>query len=65
MDFAELEVALRDQFQKYRRRLDMLTRARALPMSDKEIGDFIDAMNRDDEELAKRIMKIVGVRNGQ
>lgn len=63
-DIAELEVTLRDAFQKYRRRLDMVTRAKGLNMSDTELGQFIDAMHDDDEDAAKRIMKIVSVRNG-
>lgn len=63
-DLSELEVTLRDAFQKYRRRLDMLTRAKSLPMSGEELNQFIDAMHAEDEELAKRLMKIASVRDG-
>lgn len=63
-DLAELEVTLRDAFQKYRRRLDMLTKVKGLNMSTEELTQFIDAMHNDDEDMAKRIMKIASVRNG-
>jgi succinate dehydrogenase flavin-adding protein (antitoxin of CptAB toxin-antitoxin module) len=63
MDLAELEVILRDAFQKYRRRLDMLTAARGTTMSDEELGQFIDAMQKDDEDLARKILKIAKIRS--
>lgn len=65
MDLAELEVVLRDGFQKYRRRLDMLTSARGVKMSDEELGQFIDAMHKDDEELARKLVKIARIRGSK
>lgn len=63
-DLAELELSLRDGFQRYRRRLDMLTRAKGLNMSAEELGHFVDAMHKGDEETARRLMKIAGLRDG-
>jgi endonuclease V-like protein UPF0215 family len=64
-DLASLEVELRDSFQKYRRRLDMLTRFRALgKVSEEQVDEFIKAMNQDDELTARKVMKIIEVQRG-
>jgi hypothetical protein len=64
-DLASLEVELRDSFQKYRRRLDMLTRFRALgKVSEEQVGEFVTAMNDDDELTARKVMKIIEVQRG-
>ena len=64
-DLASLEVELRDSFQKYRRRLDMLTRFRALgKVSEEQVGEFVNAMNDDDELGARKVMKIIEVQRG-
>jgi hypothetical protein len=64
-DLASLEVELRDSFQKYRRRLDMLTRFRSLgKVSEDEVSSFVTAMNDDDELTARKVMKIIEVQRG-
>lgn len=65
-DLAELEVSLRDSFQKYRRRLDMLTKFRALgKVPDEQVTEFVNAMNEDDEPEARKVMKIIEVQRGR
>ena len=65
MTLSELEVNLREHFQTYRRRIDMLTRFKALGEVDaKTTKAFIRAMNAEDEQEARRIMKAVEVARG-
>jgi len=65
-DLATLEVELRDSFQKYRRRIDMLVRFRALgKVSEEQVEEFIKAMNDDDELAARKVMKIIEVQRGK
>jgi len=64
-DLASLEVELRDSFQKYRRRIDMLTRFRALgKVPEEQVDEFIKAMNGDDELAARKVMRIIEVQRG-
>lgn len=65
MNLPELEVDLRERFQTYRRRIDMVTRFKALNVTDaKIIKAFIKAMNDEDEAEARRQIKIVEVSRG-
>lgn len=64
-DMAALEVELREQFQTARRRLDMLERLKALgPIPTKQLEEVMDAIRKDNEEGAKRLMKIIKVSRG-
>lgn len=62
---AELEVTLREEFQTYRRRLDMVLRFKTLGrVPENETHQFIDALNGGDEPKARKIIKVIEVQRG-
>lgn len=66
MNLPELEVNLRERFQTYRRRIDMLTRFKALGEVDPKISKaFIKAMDAENETECRRLIKLVEVSRGR
>lgn len=66
MNLPELEVHLRERFQTYRRRIDMLTRFKTLGEVDaKTTKAFIKAMSGEDETECRRLIKTVEVSRGR
>lgn len=62
---AELEIELREAFQKARRRLDMLTKFRTLgKVSEEQTDQFIEGLRADDEAAARKVIKIIEVTRG-
>lgn len=66
MNLPELEVSLREKFQTQRRRLDMLTRFKALGEVDAKVTkQFVKAMDGEDEAECRRLIKVVEVSRGR